>query len=342
MATDSKIIKSWGLFSCLKDILNLKRYFGKLSLLVNKSGLSKLEALMFSTHRQRALGTTIFLIGPPRSGSTLAYQVFTDAFELGYLSNRHCTCYGWPALVEKIFCPSKRKQPSNYCSYYGQTASPLAPAECGQWWYRFFRRDPAYVTLADVDEKKMYAFQRSLFSLLAACGKSFIFKNLYACLRLEPIAEYVPRALFIVIERDWVDNAQSILNARKDASGSYDPWWSVPPPDVDKLSKLSPVEQVVGQIEAIHDLINKDVHRLGLESRTFRMKYDDFCNDVHGTLHRLEAFMAGHGIELQRRFVVPERFDVNRTIKIPLPMHKMLQEHVAQRLHACCAEKKHK
>ncbi|MFP3982443.1 MAG: sulfotransferase [Desulfurivibrionaceae bacterium] len=271
----------------------------------------------------------VYVIGPPRSGSTLVMQTLTDAFDFGYISNGHCRWFGAPALAERWFRPLKNKQPSDYESQHGRTKQDSDPAECGAWWYRFFRRKPAYVTNHDVSERKMRAFRGSLARLQEAFGKPLIFKNLFASLRLEPMAHYVPEALYIVIERDWVDNAQSILKSRKDALGTYDRWWSVPPPNVDELEKLPPVQQVVGQIESIHRLIDEDIQRLGLEDRTFRVCYEEFCADVHGTLERFQAFLASHGVELERRCEVPTEFEVRRSVRIPQKMYDELVEEVA-------------
>lgn len=278
-----------------------------------------------------ALRTPVFIVGPPRSGSTLLMQVLTDAFDVTYLSNAHCRWFGAPALAERWFHPLEQKQPSDYHSYHGQTALTTDPAECGQWWYRFFRRNPAYVTSSEVQPKKMLAFRRSIALLERAANKPLLFKNLYAGLRLEPIVEYIPEAILIVVERDVLSNAESVLRGRHDALGSYDQWWSVPPPNVDELSSLPPVVQVVGQIKSIHELINRDVTRLGIESRVFKVQYEEFCQDVHGTLARLNKFMARHGVELKPRFEVPASFKMDHSIKIPQTMYEELAEQVRER-----------
>ncbi|WP_163575251.1 sulfotransferase [Halomonas faecis] len=273
----------------------------------------------------------VFIIGPPRSGSTLLMQTLTDAYDVGYLTNRHCRWFGAPALAERLYNPLGDKSPSDFQSNYGRTKKPSDPAECGAWWYRFFRRQPAYVTRGEVSERKMRAFSRSIASLQNTSGKPLIFKNLYASLRLDPMSVYLPEALYIVIERDLKDNAESILKGRKDALGSYQHWWSVPPPNVGALDELSPVQQAVGQIESIHELIDRDIERLGLEDRVFRVSYEDFCEDVHGTLYRFQDFMARHGIELERRFEVPYRFEIEHSQKIPQDMYEELGDYVDQR-----------
>jgi hypothetical protein len=269
----------------------------------------------------------IFLVGPPRSGSTLVTQVLTDAFRVGYMSNLHCRWYGWPGFAERTFGAMVNKAPSDYASSHGRTRGLSAPAECGAWWYRFFPVEPAYATRRDISDRKLKAFARSLRDLEAAAGLPLIFKNLYASLRIEPIVSCFPDALFVVIEREEALNAQSILRARHKVHGCYEPWWSVPPPEVEELKRLKPVEQVVGQIRKIHDLIDGDVKRLGLADQVFRINYERFCSDVHGTLGMFEEFAATRGVALERRFDVPKHF--------PSVSHSGLPADLLQELDSC-------
>lgn len=291
---------------------------------LNKWFGGALEYIATSGKSDSFQGPVIFIIGPPRSGSTLVMQVLTDAYKFAYLSNVHCRWFGAPGIVEKLFKISDHKERSEYESWHGKTSLPSDPAECGAWWYRFFRRNPPYVTSSDVRDSSMRALRRSLQLLSGESGKTPIFKNLYASLRLEPIAVHVPNALFIVVERDLVDNAQSILGGRYDALGDYNRWWSVSPPDVEELSKMPPVDQVVGQILSIHDLINHDISRLGLKGRTFRICYEDFCNDVHGTLEAFYDFVCANGLEIGYRYNVPEQFSITHSRKVPEAMYEEL------------------
>ena len=272
----------------------------------------------------------LFIIGPPRSGSTLLMQVLTDAFNVGYLTNQHCQWFGAPAIADRVLSPLAAKQPSNYESRHGRTEQLSDPAECGTWWYRFFRREPPYVTQKDVNPRKMQAFRHSLQALEEATGRPLVFKNLYASLRIEPIALHVPNALFVIVERDLVDNAQSILKGRMDALGSYDPWWSVPPPNVAELESLRPVQQAVEQVRSVHSLITHDIERLGLKEQTFRINYEAFCQDVHGTLEDLKQFALKNNVTLLPRFEVPENFETRDDRKIPDAMYEELVNYVQQ------------
>lgn len=302
--------------------LNPKNYVRRAWYLVNQHVLSRAETLTAPSANSVLCRPPIFIIGPPRSGSTLLFQVITDAFSLAYISNRHCQWFGAPAFAEKLYRPLERRPQSDYRSSQGVAEGCHAPSECGAWWYRFFRREPAYVTLKDVDVKKMKAFRRSIAEMGRATGLPLMFKNLYASLRIEPIAWFLPEALYVVIERDWVDNATSILVSRKKALGGYDRWWSIPPPNVDELVGLSPAQQVVGQIRSIHNLVNCDIERLGLEDRTFRIRYEEFCIDVPGTLERFRLFLVKNGINLQQQFEVPQAFDTKRNSELPSALYE--------------------
>jgi len=259
----------------------------------------------------------VFIIGAPRSGSTLLYQVLTDAFELAYMSNRHCQFFGSPALAERLFKPLEHKTSSDYTSYHGQTKGPSAPSECGSWWYRFFRHDPAYVTLNDVAPRKMQEFRRSLLAFTQAAGKPVLFKNLYATIRLEAIGTFIPEALFIVIKRHELFNAASILKGRKKALGNYEEWWSVPPPAVEQLKKRSPVQQVVGQIRHIHHEIYRVVANGFIASnRIIECHYETLCRDTPTVLHQVESFFHRHNVSVSRSSAVPKSFAISNTFAL--------------------------
>lgn len=310
----------------------IEKSFRRLENIINRRVLHHLESINLWRDGGVLPFPPVFIIGPPRSGSTLLMQVLTDAFDVSYLSNAHSRWFGAPTYVEKWLRPLRNKRPSDYRSCHGQTSQYTDPSECGQWWYRFFRHDPAYVTCRDVDMRGMYLFRNSIMRLTQLSGSPWFFKNLYASLRLEPIVETVPEAFFIIIKRNCLDNAHSILKARFDANSSYEPWWSVPPPNVSDLVNSFPVEQALGQINSIHSLIERDLNRLGAARRIFRVQYEDFCGDVHGTLQRFEHFMASHGVFLKRRFDVPGSFRLGHSVNIPSEMYDTLQ-------HFCSTEK---
>jgi hypothetical protein len=130
-----------------------------------------------------------------------------------------------------------------------------APSECGGFWYRFFRRKPQYVPGEEFDPRQGKKLRAALRALLGAFGRPVLFKNLHCSLRLEPLSAAIPEALFIFIRRDVVDNAHSLLEARREVFGHYAGWWSMEPPQIRTLETLPPEQQVVEQVRSINALV---------------------------------------------------------------------------------------
>ncbi len=304
----------------MKDtsLLLASTYIKKIINQANKLIFHHLEYLYLSQLKQTSSPhCPVFVIGAPRSGSTLITQVITDAFSIGYLSNGHCRFFGAPILADMFLHPLHSKKPSDYTSEYGNTKQLYAPAECGEFWYRFFRRTPAHVRLCDVDKHKMAHFRRTVLALMQIHNKPALFKNLYATLRILPISTYLPEALFIITQRDEVDNAHSILQARLKQFGDYRVWWSVPPPNVEILKKLPPEQQAVEQIRQLNTLVESNICEGGLNTGRFlTIDYNEFCDNVHGQLKRIDLFFQRHGMEIKRLYRVPPIFKRVRKVSI--------------------------
>ena len=297
--------------------LSPERYIKYAFHLINTKIFPILDICMAPPFEQDFKYPPIFIIGAPRSGSTLLCQVLTDAFDVAYLCNYHCDFFGMPAVAERLKKPLKKRKKSDYSSKYGKVEGIASPAECGEWWYRFFPRDPAYVTLNTVNRKKMQYFRRSLLALTSSTSKPVLLKNLYASIRLGAISKIVPEALYIVITRNEFYNACSILEGRMQALGCYDTWWSVPPSDVKKLKKLPPEEQAVQQIRGIQRDINTAIQDGSIDKKNIlQIKYETFCTDVHGSMKNIESFFSNHNVQISRKFDVPTEFTIDTSTNI--------------------------
>lgn len=313
----------------MNKYLKLGNYLQTVSRLMNRHLLSALDDAMAPSHCKALNHPPIFIIGAPRSGSTLLAQVLSDAFNIGYLCNRHCQFFGAPALADRVFSPLRRKEPSDYKSRHGTTMEEYAPNECAEWWYRFFRRQPAYVPLEDAVAWRMRRMRRSVAALTDAQNKPVLFKNLYATLRLRPIIEYFPEALFIVIKRNELDNAHSLLEGRKRLHGSYDDWWSVEPPDIVNLRALPAHVQVVEQIRNIRSLIDKDIRESGISpGRVHRVTYEELCANTHDFLNKFNHFLLDHSVIVDRLFAVPDEFERHTDVRIDQNIYAALTDYV--------------
>ena len=256
----------------------------------------------------------VFILGAPRCGSTLVYQAMLDYFDLGYISNLHCKLFGAPSIAERAFKPGRWRKASTFRSDHGLVAGWSSPSECGDYWYRFFRRSPQYVPLNEAGESRIRDLRRSFRAVCGAMGKPVIFKNLICALRLEPIQAAIPESAFVVVQRDWLDTAHSILEARMKLYGDYGKWFSVEPLGIESLKRRPVHEQVVEQIRSVHSLI--DQGRARSPGRFLDVDYDLFCGDTHSALDGVRKFLAGNGIKLRRAGEVPPSFSVKDSIRI--------------------------
>ena len=301
--------------------------------LANRHLLEPLETWISPNPDQPLRYPPIFFLGAPRSGSTLAIQVITDVLDVGYISNKHCQWFGAPALAERLFHPTNSRPCSDFQSKHGATNGSYAPAECGEWWYRFFRRNPPYVTLEDVCPDRMRQFRQSVAALTNAFDRPILFKNLYASFRIQAIAHYFPESLFIIIRRNEIDNGHSLLEARLQHFEEYSRWFSVEPPEIERLKKLPAHQQVIEQIRHTHQTINSDLDRAQIDdARRFYLAYEDFCDNPAKMLARLHDFLLKNNCIIFQLAEAPEKFYPRREIRIDIELYQQMVSYVEKKI----------
>ncbi len=249
----------------------------------------------------------IFIIGAPRSGSTLLYQLLVERYKVGYLSNVHCQHHRGPAFAEFLLRPLRRRKPPDYSSNFGFIEGDAAPSECGEFWYRFFRRKPMAVSMRDADPRAMKKMRRAVRALVRVFGRPILIKNMNCALRLEPILLHIPEALFIVTHRKVEANASSILNARKEKYGDIETWYSLEPPGFEAFLNTPPEEQVHRQIESIYAEIEM-ARAKGHEARFLDITYQSVCENPLEVLAKIETFIETFEVKLEIQNEVPVSF----------------------------------
>jgi len=250
----------------------------------------------------------IFVVGPPRSGSTLFFQLLVEAFDAGWLANAHMRQPGGAAAIERREHPRATKGDSQYTSRYGDTDQPWEPHEGTNYWYRFFPRTPHEMTDADATFRRTRELGAAIRELADACGSPVFFKNSLNTLRLPVIAAALPEARFIHISRDREANARSILTGRIKNVG-IDQWWSATPAGAEQLAGATPAEQVVWQSDRINEVAERELGRLA-DDRSLHVTYTEVCTDPAGAIDRVEAWLLASGVPIKRRpdAVIPESF----------------------------------
>ena len=226
----------------------------------------------------------IFIVGPPRSGTTLVYETLCACLNVQYLDNLSETMHRTPTLAHKLSnLLSKEPHTPSFTSDYGYISGWSAPSEAGEFWYRWFPRAPNVFVTADAlseTQKKNLYLQIALYTL--ASKKSIVFKNTYNSLRIQALRSVFPTAIFVKIARNPLETANSIWQYR--TKHSPKDWWSAPPKEVDILKNLPLTDQIAGQVHYIDKQIQEDTKDMP-DNQVTTIHYGEFCNDPIRTLN---------------------------------------------------------
>ena len=303
--------------------LNPVKYINKILYYCNKYIFCLVENLTFSGNKKLKF-PPIFIVGAPRSGSTLTIQLIVQALEMSYMTNRHAKYFGMPFVVEKFFNPTNNIYNISFTSNHGRTKGSHSPSEAGNWWYRFFRKNPSYITLADANENDMKKFRRSVSLMINAAQKPLIFKNMYETVRIQPIKKYIPESLFIFLERSEIDNGHSLLETRYKVHNDYNAWWSVEVPDCNDLKSCHPGKQVIEQIRGLNSIVHEDLVKMGVnQEEVFNILYEDLCENPEKVIANLQKFLEKNGTNVARReSKIPNNFPRRTDIRIDEDIYK--------------------
>jgi len=232
----------------------------------------------------------IFIIGLPRSGTTLLYQLLIDTYRFAYFSNISNYFFTSPVLLSyislKIFGYYK---PIDYESQFGLTSGISSPSESGFIFRNWFDKT--------INKEKI---TKSIFAVSNVYGAPFITKNLYNNFRVEILNVLFPNSVFIEVKRDLKFVGQSLLKARKDKFGSYNEWFGVEPLDYKEIRKIeNPIEQVSRQILSINKTIKSSLAKIE-GNRKIEITYDELCNNPDLVLKQIINFLDKNKIKPEK------------------------------------------
>ncbi|MEO6866394.1 MAG: sulfotransferase [Gaiellales bacterium] len=258
---------------------------------------------------ERADRTPIFILGAPRSGTTLLYQLLVEGLEVGWLANAHAAAPSRAAEIEQHEQPRAKRRSSDFASTHGATSEPWGPSEAGEYWYRFFPRTPHELSAADATPVRIAELRAAVRAFANACAAPVVFKNVFNSLRIPVLARALPEARFLLIERDEQANARSLLAGRA-KRGDLNTWWSARPAGADALADASPAQQVVWQVRRMNAVAHRELAELPPEA-SLTISYEELCADPRGVVTRVQAWLVASGTQVKlREAALPARFEL--------------------------------
>jgi LPS sulfotransferase NodH len=235
----------------------------------------------------------IFIIGAPRTGSTILYQILTNQFNVSYIDNLAC-CFR-----ENLFTGMKlshlffKNNPHNsFSSVHGNTSGFHAPSECGRFWSRYFSQNKLHqISMED-------SLRRELVAIVNYYQKPLIIKNLFNSVRLDSLTRLFPEAYYIFIKRDPIFVAQSILLAKRRLNLADNDIWSVVPQNGDLLKGLNGYEQIVKQIFFIEKQIHDALQKMP-SNKYLTIHYEQLISNLREEINQLGEH---YGLEKRKDF----------------------------------------
>ncbi len=261
------------------------------------SGLLRRLNQRLGSHGDVRAGTALkyplfLIIGPPRSGSTLLFQLLANSGKWGYPSNLISRFYGDPALGAMVQAMLSDKMYDyrdelqdlgltgmipDYSSDAGKTRGFRAPNEFYFFWRRFFRdTDLPFPCFPGPDEFRISDFHRELADLEAVFRKPLILKGIIANGLLPELVAEFPKIILLRMTRNPLQIAQSLLRIRERFFGTTWSWYSFGTKACLEVLNESPMIQIATQITEIEKIVSDGLRNVPTE-KVFEIDYEDLC-----------------------------------------------------------------
>jgi hypothetical protein len=273
----------------------------------------------------------LYIVGVPRSGTTLLSQLLSRHFDVGYIDNLIARFWMRPSVgirLSDAVLGRDRRSMITFASRFGSTEPAAGPHEFGYFWRRWLNLDQAATHHLGADalgRLDFDGFRRALHSeILEPFGSATVFKNVICGFQAEWLTRAHPRSLFIHIKRPLEATVRSILQARMTRYGSYDAWWSLKPSAFERIVRnADPVLQVIDQVRESATELDTELGRASVTS--MELQYHELCSNPSGALDRVAEAVRRFGWQLSP-VARPEPFQLSRGPALPDNLESRLQE----------------
>lgn len=266
----------------------------------------------------------VFILGAPRSGTSLFYELLVTRYHFSYFSNLAHRFFKTPSAATALGRNVVAGYRASYQSDYGHIAGWGAPNEGGWIWQRWLE-DGDWVDASGLSGLPVAEMRATLAAHEALLGAPFVNKNVMHSNRVLLLDALFPGCLFIEVRRDAGATARSIIRAQRRNKGPQaheDTWWSVRPSNARGGDVIT---RAALQVNGVAADIARDTGVIGPDRHCF-VDYEAFCADTEKTLQLVASFLAGQGVALREKDDVPAQFDLTSSKPLEGPEETRLQE----------------
>ena len=275
----------------LKTLRPLARLFDKLLY----------HAINNDEFKESELPPCVMIISPPRSGSTIIYQMLARAIPCVYFSNLHFLFpnYASSYLLRKNLFGANL---TGFHNYYGYTTS-----------IRDVNEGNEIVEAMLCGNAKRELIRKRFIKFLELMGatrqRPLIFKNVRAYSQITRLHQALPEMVFLRIKRDPEDLIQSVVYAYREL-GTFHPI----PEGLKSLEISDSIEFAVRQFLDIEWSIEIQKEHVKSDS-WLDWCYEDFCSDPWPMIENLAKNYLMMDLTCLRRDVLPE-LKISKRVKV--------------------------
>ena len=271
----------------------------------------------------------IFIVSPPRSGTTLTRQVLAWSFPTSYFSNftsMSTLHVGRPLPITTAYLVKRFGQTdmSSFENSYGRTLGRSAPAEGETIWGHWFGKRYEAVDPQELTAERRSQMYRAVAATENIFGAPFLNKTTTLSLRIRAIVKTFPNALFIQVTRDPLDIAQSIYLAR---TNRYHHWLGAMPKECEQSEDKNVIEQVCEQIYYIEKNIARECDLVGFD-RFITVSYKALCDNPMREISRVVDFLAARGVPAKLAKPLPDSFKFSHGRKVDETTYLVMKHHL--------------
>lgn len=271
----------------------------------------------------------LFIIGPPRAGTTLVMQWLCNMGIFAYPTNLMSRFYKAPYighLIQKIISDDRmdyqnelydlKPEKKKFKSRLGKTEGSQEPNGFWYLWRRFIPTgEIARIPSQKLDKIDRKGLMNAVASIEMAYDRPVVLKGKMMQYNIDELIKIFTNAIFIHVKRDTIYNAQSILSARVEYFGDPLHWYGGKPPGYEKLLSDDAYKQVVGQVVYTNAYIED---KLGNKRNNgyIELTYEEFCSNPKIYFNKVEDKMRLMGYPIRNSYKGVDGFDNKNKIKI--------------------------
>ena len=246
----------------------------------------------------------VVLLAPPRSGSTLTYQILTSGIKNFHLTNIWNLLFSTPVLGGLISSKLCKNYQSSFHSFQGFVPGLCGEAEGLKFWDYWSGQNLEEQDQLNIPQLKKLAKK---INLLGNGDRGvFITGYLGHVFSVEALREVFPKVIFVHLYRDLLSNSHSIYRL------SSDSWTSTKPKGFseDTIKNLSRHQIIAKQVTGIHNkiIIQAD------QKDTISISYEEICKNPIQVIDKIIAFARTKDITIEKKKLtnIPTQFSVSK------------------------------